>query len=200
MAKVTLAPGFENLHGPVGKLPYRLFLGMNIVYPKPKRVRQPNTPAQRGWRRTFREGTAYAKRVSEDPATWPAYVAEARKRRTTASALATKDWLKPPRVTAIDLSRYRRHAGDMITVQAEDDFKVIRVAVEILADAQTVVEGGAATFDAASGSWKYTVMAEATGQSGLTVRATAWDRPGQTGTLAVTCRRGALRKSAATGI
>ena len=88
----------------------------------------------------------------------------------------------------------------MITVQAEDDFKVIRVAVEILADAQTVVEGGAATFDAASGSWKYTVMAEATGQSGLTVRATAWDRPGHTGTLAVTCRRGPLRKSAATGI
>ena len=182
MAKVTLAPGIESIHGAVGRFLYRVCLGMNIAYAKPK-VRQPRTPAQRAWWRRFGEASEYAADVAKIPAIWPAYVAKARQRRTTAPSLAIKDWLTPPKVTAIELSGYQRHAGDVITVQAEDDFEVTRVAVEILADAQTVVESGAAMFDKASGSWKYTATADATGQSKLTVRATAWDHPGHTGTL-----------------
>jgi hypothetical protein len=68
MAKVTLAPGFENLHGLVGKLLCRLFLGMNIVYPKPKRVGSRTRRRNGVGGAPFREGTAYAKRVSKDPA------------------------------------------------------------------------------------------------------------------------------------
>lgn len=100
MAKVALAPGFENISGLVGGMLFRRFLGMNIIYAKPKRVRQPNTPAQRYWKRKFREGAAEIKRLrEEDPVTWAAYVAEARKRHTTAFSLAMRDWLKPPEET-----------------------------------------------------------------------------------------------------
>ena len=187
MAKVIFAPGFKSIHGSVSRLLYRVFLGRNIVYGKPDRVRQPNTPAQRNWRQTFREATAYAKCIKEEaPATWSAYVAEARKRCTTATALATQDWLKPPKVTAIDLKGYQRQAGDVIAVQAVKDFEVTAVRVSITNGLGAPLESGAAVFDAASGWWKYTVATDATGESGLTVRATAWDHPGHTGWLELT--------------
>ena len=79
----------------------------------------------------------------------------------------------PRELTAIYLSGYHRHAGDVITVKSKDNFEVTRMAVEILANGQTIVESGAATFDRASKSWKYMPTADATGQAGLTVRATA---------------------------
>ena len=175
MAKITYAPAVKHLHGHLGKMVFKERLGMDIVATKPDQVNQPNSPAQLVQRQNFREAAAHA-----------AYLARANELHSSPVAVAVKDWMTEPVVTAIDLSNYNKHVGDAILIAAQDDFKVAGVTVAIVDSTHTPVESGAAAFDAASGSWKYTATVDASAKSGLTVTATASDRPGNTGVLTAT--------------
>jgi len=158
----------------------------NIEAYKPDVVNQPNSPAQLAVRESLAEAAHWAKGVCADPAVKAAYTAKAKELHSTAIAVAVKDWMSEPTVTAIDLSAYNKHVGDVISIMAQDDFAVTGVTVAIEDATHTAVESGAATFDAASGSWKYTATVDASAKSGLTVTANAQDRPGNTGTLSAT--------------
>ena len=186
MAKITFTPGWDHVHGHVGTFVYKEQQGRDILAKKPDHVAQPNSPGQLAVRQNFRDGAAYAKGAMQNTEAHAAYAARAKELRSNPFAVAMKDWMTEPTVTAIDLSGYNKHVGDAILVAAQDDFEVTGVTVAIEDSTHTPVESGAAVFDAASGSWKYTATVDASAKSGLTVTATASDRPGNTGTLAAT--------------
>ena len=165
---------------------YKTWQGENIEAYKPDVVHQPNSAAQLAVRESLTEAAHWAKGVFGDAAVKAAYTAKAKELHSTPIAVAVKDWMMAPQVTAVDLSGYNKHIGDVISIMAQDDFAVTGVTVAIEDSAHTAVESGAAVFDAASGSWKYTTTVDATAKSGLTVTATASDRPGNTGTLSAT--------------
>ena len=124
-----------------------------------------------------------------------------------------------PAVTAVDLSHYNKHVGDVSFIAAQDDFEVTggcdskrvrlsipprprsrprpSVAVRFEDEDEdetnphptliTPVTGVmAAMFDAASGGCKYVATTDASAKPGVTVTATAQDRPGNTGMLTAT--------------
>ena len=186
MAKITYNPAVRHLHGHLGKMVFKERQGMDIVAEKPDQVNQPNSPAQVLQRENFRQAAAYAKGALADPQVNAAYSAKAKELHSSPIAVAVKDWMIAPQVTAIDLSHYSKHVGDAIYIAAQDDFEVTGVAVAIEDNAHVAVESGTATFDAASGSWKYTVTVDASAKAGLKVTATAHDRPGNAGTLTAT--------------
>lgn len=186
MAKITFTPGWDHVHGHVGTFIYKEQQGKDILAKKPDHVAQPNTPAQMAVKDHFRQAAAYAKQAFQDPQVKAAYAARAKELRTNPTAVAIKDWMTEPVVTAIDLSHYSKHVGDAILVAAQDDFAVTGVVVAIKDSTNAPVESGTATFNAASGSWEYTATVDASAKSGLTVTATASDRPGNTGELSVT--------------
>ncbi len=186
MAKITYNPAVQHLHGKVGNMVFKERQGQDIVAAKPDQVKQPNTPAQMQQRDYFRQAAKYAKSALADPQINAAYAAKAKALHSTPIAVAVKDWMTEPEVTVIDLSHYTKHAGDAIYIAAQDDFEVTGVSVAIEDATHANVENGTATFDAASGSWKYLAKVDASAKTGLTVTATALDRPGNTGTLTAT--------------
>ena len=161
-------------------------MGQDIAAEKPDQVNQPNSPAQLAVRENFRQAAEYAKGAMADPQAHAAYAAKAKELRSSPFAVAVADWMKAPTVEAIDLTQYSKHVGDAILIKAQDDFAVTGMAVAIVDDAQAPVESGAAVWDAASGSWKYTATVDASAKPSVTVTATASDRPGNTGTLSAT--------------
>jgi hypothetical protein len=186
MAKVTFAPAVKHIHGHLGRMVFKERMGEDIVAEKPDQVNQPNSPAQLAVRQDFTDGAHWAKGALQDPQAHAAYGAKAKELHSSPMAVAIQDWMKSPTVTAVDLSNYSKHVGDAIYIAAQDDFAVTGVTVAIEDATHAAVESGAAAFDAASGSWKYTTTVDASAKSGLTVTATASDRPGNTGTLAAT--------------
>ena len=87
--------------------------------------------------------------------------------------------MNAPTVQHIDISGYRGRAGDTIAIRAVDDFSVTKVSVQIRNAAGTLIEEG----EAAKGlnCWRYRVTVPNLSISGSTIRATAFDRPGNTG-------------------
>ncbi len=151
MAKVTFNPTVDHVHGEVGRMVYKERYGENIIAKKPDQVNQPNSPAQQAVKDTFRQAAAWAKTFLADPQMHDAYAAKAREQHSSPNAVAMADWMHEPAVTAIDLSAYTKHVGDVISIAAQDDFEVTGVMVSIEDSTHTPVESGAAAFDAATG-------------------------------------------------
>ena len=122
--RITYAPAVKHLHGHLGKMVFKERQGQDIVAEKPDQVNQPNSPAQRAQRESFRQAAAYAKGAMADTAAHAAYLAKANELHSSPVAVAVKDWMTPPVVTAIDLSNYNKHVGDAILIAAQDDFAV----------------------------------------------------------------------------
>ena len=186
MAKVTFNPAVGHLHGHVGKLVFKERGGQDIVAEKPDQVNQPNSAAQLAQRDAFKKAALYAKGAMADTQAHAAYLAKAKELRSSPIAVAVKDYMTSPQVTAIDLSQYTKHVGNVIYVAAADDFEVKGVMVSITDSNHAAVESGPATLDPTTGKWKYTATVDATAKPSVTVTATASDRPGNTGTLAAT--------------
>jgi len=186
MAKITYHPAVQHLHGGMGHMVFKSRDGLDIVAAKPDQVNQPNTPAQQQQKEHFRQGARYAKGVIADAQASAPYLAKAKEIHKPAFALILGDYLTPPVVDEIDLGGYHKHAGEPILVKAHDDFEVAGVTVTIVDNAQTPVETGTATFDAAVNAWRYVATVDASAKPSVTVTARALDRPGHTGTLSVT--------------
>ena len=77
---------------------------------------------------------SYAQKVLADPERRAVYAPIARKRRRSIQVLAISDYLKAPRITAIDGRGYRGRVGGEIVVLVGDRFKVIALEV-VLRDA-----------------------------------------------------------------
>ena len=83
----------------------------------------------------------------------------------------------------LDVSAYHGRSGDLVAVEATDDFAVMGVTVAIKDSGGGVIEQGPALL--VGGRWQYTATTAVGPGEALTIEATATDRPGHTGTKSV---------------
>lgn len=107
----------------------------------------------------------------------------AKQRNKPISSVIVGDFLNPPIVDASDADGYVGATGDPIVIRAHDDVEVTSVMVTLTDDAGTVLESGPAV----TGEWRWRYLAQTDVPAGtdVTILAVAYDRPGNTGELAI---------------
>ena len=152
----------------------------NKYYTKhcPEREPKPATAAQAPVREGIVQGNRYWRRIAADPAQKAVYELAGKVQGRRATDLAKADFAHPPSVLEIDVAGYFGNVGDVIRIQAKDDFEVVRVAVRILNLEKAVIEEGEATFDKAAEWWVYAAKVAVASGQGVIVQAAAYDRPG----------------------
>jgi hypothetical protein len=140
------------------------------------------TPNQVSQRELFAKAVVFAKTMLLDPAIRADYQNRARQAGlASAYSAALTDYLKAPKINAIDTDYYKGAVGDVIWIVALDDFKIQRLTVTIQRDNGSVIENGVAVLEA--GRWKY-VATQPIAEAGISVIAVATDRPGREARLA----------------
>jgi len=108
----------------------------------------------------------------------------ARKKGQSAYNVAFRDARYAPEVTAINAKGYTGRAGDLIFVQAKEDFMVTAVKVSIYsASGELIEEGNAVTDDIL---WMYQATGINSEIEGSKIVAKAYDLPGNEGVREVT--------------
>ena len=136
------------------------------------------TANQKAWQEKFSSFVAYGKAAAKAPETRPGYMA-ARKKGQSAYNVAFRDARYPPEVTAITSKGYAGRPGDLIYVQAKDDFKVTAVRVLIYAESGDLIEEGNAVTDDIL--WMYQATGVNLKIEGSKIIAKAYDLPGNEG-------------------
>ena len=183
MAKLTLNSALQGIRGRIDNWVYRKF-GDRVIIARRPEFTGPPSPAQVAVRDRFKVAAAYARAVMSDPVLQPRYAVAARARGLSLFAFVLGDFLKPPVVQAIDASGYHGVVGDLIKVEASDDFEVVAVGLVIRDASDAVLEQGPAAL--VEGRWTYTARAVVGSGESVTIEATATDRPGHTGAKIVT--------------
>jgi hypothetical protein len=182
VAKVKLNPILEQIQGQVGDLVFKRYGDEVLISRKPDLEGQVATEAQLAVRDRFREAALYGKMVMADADTKALYVEAAKAKGKPVFSLTVADFFNAPTVNEVDLSGYSGVVGDVIVIQASDDFDVAAVAVALTdADGNAIEDGAAVVTPTDSGRWIYT--AQTAVATGITVRigVTATDRPGGVG-------------------
>ena len=78
----------------------------------------------------------------------------------------------------IDLSGYTGKAGELIRVQAVDNFELLDVTLVLTQMDGTLIEVGTAVLGERSSLWTYVTQAAVPGGQAVVLHATAVDRPG----------------------
>jgi hypothetical protein len=173
----------SDFSGMLGKqVGVRKVRGKVVVVNRPKRTMSQPIGGQAQSR--FLEASQYAKRQLLDEGVKALYSTGITERKKSAYAVAMGDYLKDPVVQDIDVSGEDGVAGNTILVKAVDDFMVTKVKIRITDASGALIEEGEAVPDAMQVNlWGYTVKSANPLQAGTTIRATAWDRPGNKGQL-----------------
>jgi hypothetical protein len=134
----------------------------------------------------FTAASVWARDQMAIPAAKAAYAAAVTKSKPTPYRVAMTDYLSAPHVREIDVFDYHGAIGDLISVTAFDDFMVTRVEVIINDATGKVIEKGDATLDAEKVfTWFYKTGVANPVLAGTTIKAIAYDRPGNKGTAEV---------------
>jgi hypothetical protein len=105
------------------------------------------------------------------------YTGKLRKGLTTYN-LALKDILNPPSIQKIDTTGYHGKPGEKIRVTAYDIFALAKVTVRIVHANGSIGEQGVCAYNLSPGTYDYSATTEVSNLSGVTVKATAHDMPG----------------------
>lgn len=144
------------------------------------------TAQQESVRDSFGSAVLYAKGAVSDPDLKNEYK-EKTPVGSTAFNTAMKDYFNSPVVSGIDHSEYDGALGSSIVIFAKDDFRVIKVKVSIRNATGTLVEEGTALLDTRNhNKWDYKATQLNATLTGSKITATAFDLPGNKGTLEVT--------------
>jgi hypothetical protein len=127
---------------------------------------------QRKENKKFSEANFYAKAQMADPIAKAEYQAKVKDMQRPHN-VAVADFYNPPQIRSVDLSQLRM--SNKILIHAWDDFKVVRVAVEILDNNGTVVKSGEAV-ELREWLWEFFTDFMIRENSIILVR--AWDKPG----------------------
>lgn len=151
---------------------------------RPYLANRPNFPQDREFseaqltqQERFQDATAYARSLIRLDAVPEKYHEEAEKARLTTYNIGIRDFLQPPDIRDINVSKYTGKPGEEIAVRANDDTEVIAVHVVIRNDGEVVEEGDAVQDQFNPRLWRY-VITEENGLSGTRIEALATDRPG----------------------
>jgi hypothetical protein len=164
---------------------FRKVRGKAVISSRPA-IPQPSEK-QIGVQGRFRSAAQYARNqvsIAESNALYQTGVNET---KLAAFNVAMCDYLIAPKVELIDILGYRGRVGDVIVVKATDDFMVTRVWVMIMNAAGDIIEEGDAGPDVSRVNlWQYKATIANPSWKGMTMKAIAYDRPANTGTLEVT--------------
>lgn len=157
--------------------------GQVVVTNRAKRQPKP-TDKQLEAQKKFLEASQYATQQIKLADSKALYTTGITPTKGSAYMVAVSDYLNPPTVEWIDAIDYRGAAGDVIMVKAVDDFMVTRVKVVILDAEGAELESGDAGPDALRlNQWLYKAQVLNPALAGTTIRAIAYDRPGNSKTL-----------------
>jgi hypothetical protein len=188
MSNVTENLLVNRARGNVGKqYVYRTKGNKTIIAKMPVRKTETVlTEKQESIREKFAAASVYAQTVMSTEQLRVVYQKKANANRTVAN-LASRDYLKPPKVKNIDTENYTGAVGSVIPVRAIDDFRVERVHVKISRADGTLIEQGEAIQHAINKSiWNYTTQQNNANVAGTKILATAFDLPGNPGILEIT--------------
>ena len=185
MAKQSNKVVTYGLTGKVGDLlVFRVRDGKTIVSKVPQK-RKGDSELQKEQQRKFQRAVLYAKAAMASPETGEAYK-KAAKRGQTGYNVAVADFFQAPDIGNIDVSGYTGQPGDVIRIQASDNFMVKEVRVTIANADGSLVEEGVASSDPTGYLWTYTATAVNESLDGNRIEITASDLPGNVSQDAVT--------------
>ncbi len=171
------------LKGSIGKeLVFREWEGKTVVAKSPKARTGAPTAAQEKTQEHFLLAALYAKFIMNDPDMVAGYAAALRPRQNVYSR-ALEDFINAPVVTNISLRAYTGAAGDSIIIRAKDDFRVVNVQVEIYSPDGNLLEKGECIQNKNGVDFTYTAKLANPALAGSTVKAIAFDVPGNEGAL-----------------
>jgi len=151
----------------------------------PKKVGKPSEKQETAQEK-FQDAAQYARQQVAVPESKALYTTGLTTKKRTPYIVAMTDYLSAPKVRSIDPINYRGTVGDAIVVNAKDDFMVTKVKITITSAAGVLVEEGDAGPDTTkSNQWAYKATAANPTLTGTTIKAVAYDRPGNTGTAQV---------------
>jgi len=142
----------------------------------PDRSKVKITQTQRIHNNRFREAMAYARAQMADPVAKAEYKAKTRDMQKPHN-LAIADFYNPPVIHKIETKGFYGKPGDKICVNATDDFKVIRVQIDICNKADLILETGDAILQN-NGNWEYVAKESFDNIVDFHIKARAWDKPG----------------------
>jgi hypothetical protein len=163
------------LSGKVGDLLlFRQRHGQTVVAKIPKQSGKVSEK-QLKQRHRFQQAVFYGKMAINSPETAELYKTAATGGKTPFN-VAVADFMNAPDIVHVDLSGYAGGAGDVILVDATDDFAVKSVTVKIVNGNGTVEEGQA---DYTAGCrWTYTATQDNSDTATSKITVTASDLPG----------------------
>jgi hypothetical protein len=185
MAKINGNVCMQGVKGMFGKqVIYKERKGRPYVAAPPNvnENRKP-TAGQRRSQMNFSECTAYAKHAIQDAATKSAYQAAAQPWQSAYNK-AHQDAHYMPEVKSIHFQGYKGQAGNLIYINAVDDFRVASVTVTICDSAGIMVEQGAAD-RINDTAWMYLAITSHEQVTGFSIKAEAVDLPGNKASLSV---------------
>ena len=182
MAKIKLNPIVEEMSGGFGNIVFRASKGKTVMCRKPDFSNVEISDNQAEHRERFRQAVAYGRSVMADPDLRAMYEQAADRKDMPIFALTVADFFNAPTIHEVDLSAYTGKAGDLIKVNASDDFGVAKVHVALTqVNGGTPIESGYAVETAAgSGQWVYTATAAVPAGTTVNFAVVATDRPGGT--------------------
>jgi hypothetical protein len=133
----------KNYHGMMGGIVFRCIGDKSIMSKRPDCSKVVRSEAQKANMKRFAAATIYGKKVLNDPRLREKYRKKKKMYQSIWNA-AISDFLKKPKVQAIDLKGYKGQPGNTIGISAWDRFKMESVNVTILNDMGQVIESGPA--------------------------------------------------------
>lgn len=174
----------EGLSGKIGGVVFRRCKGKTVVAKAPAKRKRPLSERELEIRRLFLEGVRYAKNVMTDPELKSAYEKVALPGQT-AYNLALRDAGHAPEVLDIEAAEYSGIPGQVIIVEAVDDFTVKSLTVFITSASNKLIESGEAVLLPDGIHWLYTVQKRNQKVNGCSIKAIAADLPGNEGSLEI---------------
>ena len=176
--KIILNPMFDQATGQLGEIVFRRVRGKTIAGRGPSGTAEPSE-AQAQHRERFKRAAAYGKAVMADSSLRAVYQALADSKDMPVFAATVADFLSLPVIQSIDLADYHGNTGDLIHIDASDEFGGVTVRVSLLDAAGLTLEAGPAVEAlAGSGQWSYAGKATYAANTPLTIKVVATDRPG----------------------
>ncbi len=178
MSKIDNNPLLKAASGMLGNTVVYRTIGDQIQMVNKPKKRKTISDKQQGVQTNFLKARNYAIRQTANPDFKKLYESGITKKKGSAYMVAMSDYLNAPTIDLIDTFAYKGNVGDVIEVEARDDFRVTAVKVTITDGGGNLLEEGDAQQAEVTGAWVYKATVANLAVTGSVIKAIAFDRPG----------------------
>lgn len=176
MAQVKNNIIIQDVSGAIGKQIVLKCVNGKTILSKMPSMPTTRTPKQKAQSKRFKNASSYAKKSLLNPLLKELYTTEAKRRGIiNAYNMALSDYMKAPEIKFVDTSAYTgSQIKEPITIEVNDNFKVVEVRVTI-SHSDKIIEEGNAIFT--KDLWQYFTTTLNKTLTGTKITITAIDRP-----------------------